>query len=147
MILFATPDFGASFIISIFLLIIFAVILFVAGIGIFYGSKLLKSEKAGRRKNGGLLIMISIFIPLFCLLAPPHLVRLTYGNYPIGSYPSDKIHKGMTFDEVESALGPPHQRTSESDRETWIYWIDSFAINYCGVDFGPDRRVSAIYGN
>jgi hypothetical protein len=96
---------------------------------------------------GGLLIIISILFPIFCFVAPPHLIRLKYGNYPIGSYPTGKIHEGMTYNEVEAVLGTPHQCSKQDKRETWIFWIDSFGMYYCGIDFGPDGHVSAIYGN
>jgi hypothetical protein len=147
MVIFATPDFGASFTIALFLLIGFVVLLFLMGVGVVLGIKMLRDMTPGRRKMGFYLILISILFPLICFLAPPHIVRLAYGNYPIGSYPLGKIHEGMTCNEVEAILGTPHQRTKESKNETWIYWIDSFAISYCGVDFGPDGHVSSIYGN
>ena len=38
---------------------------------------------------------------------PSQVVRLTYGNYPLGNYPDNKVKEGMTAAEVEASLGPP----------------------------------------
>ena len=145
MVIFATPDFGASGIIALFLLIAWAVVLALAGGGLLLGARLLSR---GSAKLGWLLVLASCFLPIFCYAAPPHIVRLVYGNYPLGSYPTKHIQAGMSSrDQVQRVLGPPHERYKYTDRETWIYWIDSYGAYYCGVDFGPDGRVTSTYGN
>lgn len=82
-----------------------------------------------------------------CCQGPPHLIRLFYGNSPIGSYPSNKIKEGMSAEEVVAILGTPHERHDSSEGESWYYWIDSFGITWFAVWFGPDGRVVGTRGN
>jgi outer membrane protein assembly factor BamE (lipoprotein component of BamABCDE complex) len=89
---------------------------------------------------------VSGSIPLCCCLGPPHVIRLEYGNYPIGRFPND-IRPGMSAEEVVATLGTPHERHSRGDVDSWFYWIDSFGLGWFGVDFGPDGRVTHTYGN
>jgi hypothetical protein len=91
MVIFATPDFGASGIVALFWLIVGAAVLLLAALGITLGVKLLKSGASARRKVGVLLVLVSGLFPVFCFLAPPYIFRLEYGSYPIGSYPNNKI--------------------------------------------------------
>ena len=147
MCVFATPDFGVTGIIALFWLIVGAVVLLLAGVGIFFGARLWNSNSSARRKFGVLLFLASWLFPLFCYFTPTVIFRIEYGNYPIGSYPSGKIRNGMSVNDVEAFLGAPHKRSKEDDRETWLYWIDSFGMYWVGVDFGPDGRVTNMYGN
>ena len=147
MSLFATPDFGASACIYGFLLIVWAAVLVLVLVGFGWGAKLLRSESPKIKMRGILILLVSVLVPLTCCLAPPHTVRVLYGNYPIGSYPNNKIHKGMTADDVTEVLGTPHERFTQGGGEQWYYWIDSFGIGYFGVRFGPDGRVIGTHGN
>jgi hypothetical protein len=131
----------------LFLLIVGAAILVFAGIGIVTGGKLLRSGSPGARRGGVALILGGVMIPLFCWLGPPHAVRLRYGNYPIGTYPSNRIRQGMSMDQVTAILGTPHEKTDDGAIARWYYWIDSFSIRWFGVAFGADRRVTDTYGN
>jgi hypothetical protein len=144
MVIFATPDFGAGGIIFMFVLIAWAVVLAISVGGIILGTRLLRR---GTSKLGWMLVLASCFLPVFCYVAPPYLFRLEYGNYPLGSYPNNKIEEGMSQDEVVAILGPPHRRYEQNGNECWQYYIDSFDIRWFGVDFGPDGRVTHTYGN
>jgi hypothetical protein len=145
--IFATPDWGGAALGTVLLVIVSAVIVVLAIIGVACGRRLLNSTSSTRKKSGVFLLILSVLFPIICFVSPPYVVRLEYGNYPLGSYPSGKINEGMSFKEVEAILGKPHRQEKHSDGEEWIYWLDSFALYYCGVDFGPDGRVIAIHGN
>jgi hypothetical protein len=147
MIVFASPDWGGGAVLAVLVFIIFVAIILLALAGVVFGLKLYKSKSSMPRRVGTILVAFSVSFPVVCFLAPPYLVRFEYGNYPIGSYPRGKICEGMSQKEVETILGPPHQRCARGGREQWIYLIDSFGISWCGVDFGPDGHVVAIYGN
>jgi hypothetical protein len=61
------------------------------------------------------------------------------------SYP--KIEKGMSFDEVRAAIGPPHEAWSNSDGSTsWRYYVPSSLsplVDGCfGVEFDQDGRMT-----
>jgi hypothetical protein len=114
MILFATPDFGTGAMIAVILLIVWAVVLALVAVGLVWGAWLLRRTRPGARKYGGLLILVSGAVPFFCCLAPPCAIRVTYGNYPIGSYPDGKIQEGMSAEEVKEILGTPHERGGEA---------------------------------
>ncbi len=146
MAVFATPDFGASGAIVLFLLLVWAVVLSLVAGGFFWAARLLKGPSRARKACGVFLLVLSGSVPLGCCLGPPHLVRLEYGNYPIGRYPNH-IKAGMTAEAVREDLGPPHERYDRNGTETWIYWIDSFSIRWFGVEVGPDGRVLNTYGN
>src|SRR5947209_16578287 len=99
------------------------------------------------KRYGLVLVLVSGAVPLCCCLLPPVVVRITYGNYPLGSYPNGKIREGMTRDEVAAILGSPHERFRRDDEESWYYWLDSFGIGYFGVHFGSEGRVTGTHGN
>lgn len=147
MVIFATPDFGASGGILLLLLIVWAIVLLFVLVGIVRGIRLLGNESPKRRRNGFLLIVMSSLVPFLCCVGPSQVVRLVYGNYPLGSYPNNKIKQGMTRDEVEAVLGRPHEQFKQDDGESWYYWLDSFGIGYFGVRFDPDGRVAGTHGN
>ncbi len=143
----ATPDFGASGVIVLFLMAFWVILLALVFAGIFLGMRLRRNGRRTVRTLGLCLVLACCLAPLLCYLGPPHLVRIIYGNYPIGSYPSGKIERGMSAGEVVAILGRPHERPWRDNGETYIYWIDSCGIFYCAIDFGPDKRVTNIYGN
>ncbi len=147
MIVFAAANWAAGYALQR-LLIISAVILAVSAVGVILGARLLRSKSSTARKcTGGLLLLGSCLLPIFCYFARPDAVRLDNGTHPLGSYPGNKIREGMSGDEVKAILGPPHQRNKNNDRETWIYWTESYGGYWVGVDFGPDGRVTNLYGN
>ena len=145
--IFATPDFGASGGIVLVLMIVWAVVLALVAAAILWGMKLLRSMSRTTRTVGFLLILVSGLVPFGCCFGPSHVVRFIYGNYPLKHYPTGKIKEGMSPDEVLAILGTPHQRYKRSDGESWYYWLDSFDINWFGVQFGPDGRVTSTHGN
>jgi hypothetical protein len=145
---FATPDFGASAAVGCFLLVVWACVLVFAGLGAVRGLMLLHPGSPPRgRRCGVILVLASGLLPLSCCLGPAQLVRLAYGNYPLGSYPNGKVQEGMTADEVVATLGSPHERHKQGEGERWYYWIDSFGMHWFGVEFGPDGRVVHTYGD
>ncbi len=144
---FATPDFGAGATIWGMVCLAWLVVLVLTVLGIAWGSRLLRSQSPKDRKYGLFFVVVSGMVPLCCYLLPPQIVRITYGNYPLGSNPSGKISEGMTRDEVSAILGNPHELFKTDDEESWYYWLDSFGIGYFGVRFGPEGRVIGTHGN
>jgi hypothetical protein len=146
--IFATPDFGASAGISCCVFFVWAVVLVGVSFGIGWGVRLLKNQSLKVRRAGLLLVVASGLVPFLCCFGPPQVIRLVYGNYPIGSYPSNKINEGISEDEVLEILGRPHERIKRGDDgERWYYWIDSFGISWVCVRFGPEGRVTGTHGN
>jgi outer membrane protein assembly factor BamE (lipoprotein component of BamABCDE complex) len=148
MVIFATPDWAAGYVMQR-LLIISAVVLAISAIGILLGVRLLSGKlSTGRKFAGGLLLLGGCLFPFICYFATtPAEVRLENGTHPLESYPSGKIQQGMSRDDVKAILGPPQQRDANHDRETWMYLIDPYGEHWFGVDFGPDGRVTHTYGN
>src|SRR5262245_22181041 len=107
--IFATPDFGASSYIALFLLIAWFVVLVLVALGVFKGINPLWRGSPKRRVYGCLLLLVSGLVPLVCYLGPSEVFRFQYGDYPLGNYP-DRIREGMTADDVVTTLGNPHQR-------------------------------------
>jgi hypothetical protein len=147
MIVFATPDFGASGYVVLVIWVVGLLTFWLVAAGVAIGLRLFRSESSRRRLCGGLLLLVSGLTPFLCCLGPSQAIRLVYGNYPIGSYPTGKIKPGMSPDEVVATLGTPHERFKQGDVERWFYWIDAYGIHWFGVDFGPDGRVGGTYGN
>jgi hypothetical protein len=145
--IFATPDFGASATLWFHLFIVWVIVLILVSIGIIRAIRLLRSESSRARRWGFSLLVVAGLIPFGCCMLPPHAVRITHGNYPLGTYPHGKIKSGMSVDEVVIALGSPHDVFKQGDEECWHYWIDSFGIQWFGVAFGPNGRVTNTYGN
>lgn len=145
--IFATPDFGTSAAVACFVLVVWAFVLLFAGLGVVKGLRLLHTDSSRARRCGVLLLLASVLLPLSCCLGPAQLVRLSYGNYPLGSYPNGKVKEGMTADEVVATLGRPHERHKGGEGESWYYWIDSLGLYWFAVDFGPDGRVEGTHGN
>ncbi len=145
--LFATPDFGVSFAIMLFVLAIYVIVFTLVLVGAVWGMRLRRSGWPKTRRRGTLLVLASGLILLSCWLGPSLVVRLAYGYYPIGRYPDNEIKEGMSVDEVKGVLGSPHWRNKQDNEECWYYWIDSFGIHWFGVSFGPDGRVRHTYGN
>ncbi len=83
-------------------------------------------------------------MPACCAVAPACLVRVVYGNFPIGDGP-DGIRYGMTADELRAALGPPHEVLGSGSDERWVYWRDSFGDDYVGVYFDSEGRVRTTW--
>jgi len=143
MLIFAQMDFGAAGYGVLLLLIAWVVVLAISVGGIVLGTRLLGRSSW---KLGWLLVLVSCFLPIFCYVAPPHLVRLAYGSYPLKSRPdNNKIEEGMSGDEVVAILGPPHERQSINGHENWYYWLDSFGMDSFCVTFGADGRVMYAY--
>jgi hypothetical protein len=148
MTIFATPDFGASSVIGFFLLIVWVIVAWLVLVGVLFGMRLLRSGSPKKKTFGGLLLLASGLIPLSSCLGPPYVIRLVYGNYPLGRYPNNKIGPGMSADKVVEILGTPHKRhKNHRGGETWYYWIDSFGAFWFAVDFEPDGYVIDTHGN
>ena len=147
MVIFATPDFGAGASMACFAVLAWAVVLLFVAAGVVCGARLLKSTSLIARRGGLALLLGSASVPFLCCLGPPCLIRIEYGNYPIGSRPDGKVKEGMTSDEVVAALGTPHERHKEDSGESWYYWLDSYGIGWFGIRFGPDGRVVRTYFN
>lgn len=98
--------------------------------------------------RGWLLVLVSCLLPIFCYVAPPHLFRLAYGSYPIGDrepFLCGQIRQGMSCDEVQAILGPPHHRWKYADgTETWNYLWEWYGAGFFDVKFGPDGRVAIV---
>jgi ABC-type dipeptide/oligopeptide/nickel transport system permease component len=147
MVIFATPDFGAGAAIAGIVLLAWAATLVVVVGGVIVGASLLRSKALFFKRGGMILLLASLSVPLFCCLGPPCLIRVAYGNFPIGSFPYNKIKEGMAPEEVIAVLGPPHERVMTGNGENWYYWRDSFDINWVCVEFGTDGRVFRTRSN
>jgi len=146
--IFATPDFGASGVIVLIVLVVWLVVLIAVTIGLVKGWRLLHSEQADESRRGLLILLVSIATPLCCCQGPQYLVRIAYGNFPLGRYPNNMIEEGMTSDQVRALLGSPHERvTGYEGTEHWYYWIDSFGVRYFAVSFNSASQVDGTGGN
>jgi SmpA / OmlA family len=143
MILFATPDFGAGGGVICILVLIWAFVLVFALAGVIWGGRVFAKGSL----KGCVIILVSGSVPLACCIGPPLTFRVAHGSFPLSGYPSGKIEKGMTAEEVTAILGEPHRRTKRDDRETWTYCLDSFCVGDFFVDFGVDGRVTSTYGH
>ncbi len=150
MVLFATPDWAASWAMQ-WLVIISVTILVTSLGGTIVGVGLLRSNSSAGRKWGGcFLVGVGCLLAFCCLLAiyfHSATVPLENGTHPLGSYPNGMIQEGMSRDVVKAILGPPYQRDKFDHRETWIYLIDTYGQKYFAVDFGPGGQVTSTYGN
>jgi hypothetical protein len=146
MTIFAT-DFGASAGIAAIVCSAWAVVLLVVGIGVWRGSRLLDSDSPSSRKSGRLVLLLTASLPLFCCVGPPLSIRFATGNFPISANADDRVHEGMTMDEVRTLLGTPHDRNESQDGEWWYYYTDSFSINFVCIHFGSDGRVTGRHIN
>ena len=145
--IFATPDFGTSASLASCLCFVWIAVLALVAVGIGCGIKLVNNGSAKARVYGLVIVAGCGMVPICCCLLPAHLTKMEYGNYPLGSYPNNKIEEGMTKDEVAAILGTPHNKVEEDDGDRWYYWIDSFGIHWCCVRFDRESRVSGMHGN
>jgi SmpA/OmlA family protein len=145
MVIFATPDFGAGAFVAGIVMLAGAITLILVAAGFIGGAILLRSRSIIVRRVGWFVLLGSAAVPPLCCVVPPYIIRVEYGNYPIGDYADDKVHEGMSQDEVAAALGTPHERFKVQDGEAWYYWCDSFGIRWSCVRFGADGRVTRTY--
>jgi hypothetical protein len=142
MAILATSDYGTGAAIGLLLLIVWAFVLLFVVVALVMGIRAVKrGSSSQRKKRGVLLLLLSGIVPSCCYLGPPHLVRLGYGNYPVGRDAESQIKKGMTRDEVTAIVGTPH----EQHDDVWYYWLDSFGIRYFRVFFDDEGRVTSTY--
>jgi hypothetical protein len=80
-------------------------------------------------------------------LVPSALFRLSYGHGPVGDAALRKVQAGMTADEVIAAVGPPHKKHREGERERWIYFKDSFRWGSAEVRFDAEGRVEGVWSD
>lgn len=78
------------------------------------------------------LALIVVVLCLGCCGLPQILFRVAYGRGPLAT-DIRQVQPGMTPEEVNALLGPPHKK--HDDGEVWIYFEDSFAWSYLGVQF------------
>jgi len=145
--LLATPDFGATGFIMLCLGAVWLVVMALTLLGMWRGVQLLRSDGRERKQRGMVYLLASVVIPPSCWLGPSQLFRLVHGTYPVGGDARDKIHVGMTREEVISVLGAPHQTSQQEKREDWYYWCDACDLFWIGVEFRADGRVHGTYGN
>jgi hypothetical protein len=147
MVIFATPDFGAGACAAGCVLLLYLAAFGLVIGGLFWGLNLYGKDSPRIRRRGVIMMVACGLVPFFCCLGPPNAVRIMYGNYPLGSYPNNKISEGMSKDEVKAILGTPHERFTDGEEESWYYWTDSFGIGYFSVYFGSDGRVDHTGGD
>jgi hypothetical protein len=106
-------------------------------------------EKPPIRRRLGVISTITGVLLLPCLFCGPRvLFRLQHATPPIADGPPGLIREGMSREEVEAILGPPHR--IESDRPPdvkWTYWRDAIRLNCFSVMFGEDGRVRMAGGD
>jgi hypothetical protein len=147
MVLFATPDFGAGACIMGFVGLVWVCVLALAFGGFVWATKLLQGGTATGKWRGGVLLALCVLAPMLCYLGPSQVFRINHGSYPLERYPNGKVAKGMTMDQVEEILGPPHWRYEQHGQERWYYYLDSFEIGYFGVIFDAEKLVDHTHGN
>jgi hypothetical protein len=82
--IFATPDFGASAGLGCFLLVVWAFVLVLAMLGVAKGVRLLHPGSPWGRRYGVLLLLASGLVPLSCCVGPSQLAdaaRVAYRAY------------------------------------------------------------------
>jgi len=84
---------------------------------------------------------------LGAFVVPPALFRLSYGRGPVDDAALRKVQAGMTADEVIAALGPPHKKHREGDRERWVYYKDSFTWGSAEVRFDAEGHVEGLWSD
>ena len=148
MVVFGTPDFGATAFVILFWLVVWIIILSLSLVGAVCATVWLHKGTAKSKRYGLILILTCACVPLTCWLGPPHAVRLVFGNYPIGRYPSpSEITRGMTSEDVLTKLGKPHEYYKDAEGESWFYWLDSYGIMWFGVYFYADGTVKGTSFN
>src|SRR5262249_33960499 len=92
------------------------------------------------------LVVVSLFLAsvLSCCFPPNVVVRIYYGNWPIGDPNKYKYGPGMTQEQIRSVLGSPHVRDRYEDgSERWCYYCDAFGMNIVSILFDRDGIVVA----
>jgi hypothetical protein len=143
--LFATPDFGAG---GFILLIIVGIVLAVSAVSmlaIFRGIDMCLEEPRVRRWLGVASICLGIALPLCAFCGPSVLFRLQHATPPIDDVPSDLIQEGMSSEEVQARIGPPHEIESYNPSYVkWVYWRDAIRFESYSVFF--DKTRGAVKG-
>ena len=133
-------------------------LLVLAGIGLtafavsvlafFRGIDWYLEEPPTRRRLGVFSIVAGVLL-LPCLFCGPSvLFRLQHATPPIANVPAGLIREGMSREEVEAILGPPHLIESYRPPDVkWTYWHDAIRLNCFSVMFGEDGRVRMASGD
>ncbi len=141
-------DFGAGGAIICALFVVGLLVVAVASLGCLRAVRLIRSKSLERKSLGLLLLLMCVSLPFSCCVVPRYHFQATHGSPPLGKYPSGVVKEGMTADEVRAALGNPHEvHDYPEGGGHWYYWLDWFSIDWFGVLFGPDGRVTASGGS
>jgi hypothetical protein len=98
-------------------------------------------------------VLFFLTLAAFCIL-PSETYRLRYGRpllttrEYLDSY--HKVKEGMTFDEVENAIGAPHEKIARIDgATTWRYYVpSSFSPVVDGlfsIEFDANGRMNSYW--
>ena len=157
MTLFASPDFGASGMYALHLLIFFLELFMLIGIA---GALLIRSFRSRRKVADGqqrsqakpspvaeffrILLCCAVVSVLGTYFLPRPIFSLYYGRSPADST-SFHIAPGMTEEEVVSRYGQPHAKYEEGDGESWNYHTDNWGcgISIFNVQFDRKGRVTS----
>lgn len=139
--LFASPDFGASAAVDLFLLIFWPAMAAAVIFGILKGAQLCVSDKR-RMRRGVAIIVASLALPIASYFAPRVFMRIACGNFPVGEELEERVNSGMSMAEVQAVLGPPHDRVVYRDGSEWdTYWMDALCRRFFVVRYDRNHRV------
>jgi hypothetical protein len=145
---FALSQFGSGGLPYFYLFVLMAII-YVSALVVSGGRKLRREGTSEARRVGLVLVVLGSLIPSAVCYPPVRFAidRVNHGNSPFGDIDVEKVHEGMTQDEVGAALGYAQDQHGEGDREVWYYWTDWCGLNCVCVRFERDGRVTSISGD
>lgn len=95
------------------------------------------------RSKRSLVAFMLATVVLSVWFLPGLLIRVVYGDFPIGQPTKYRIVVGMTREEVLAVLGPPHERYSGTGaEETWCYRCYALNVSTYAIYFDGHGRVS-----
>ncbi len=110
-------------------LVLAGIVLAVSAVSIlalFKGIDLCREGPLFRRRLGIVSICAGVALPLFTLCGPSVLFRLQHTTPPITDDRIGLVQVGMSPDEVQALIGPPHGiECYNSSFVKWVYWRDA----------------------
>lgn len=148
MILFATPDFGASATMAAYMFFGYCLIFLICGTFSLCGYLIRRRAKTrtGKRVGAAMVILFSL-IPLGSCIVPDFKFRARYGSFP--RLPNTSaLKKGMTKEEVIKIAGKPHEiYPIYANDDQWNYYGDPFAASDLYIIFNKEGRFDYFFSH